>query len=242
MRLRIAAVLLTGAVGLGCSSKGDLGPQGPSGPSGPPGAPGAQGSQGIPGQSVLSAQLAAGSIDCPTGGSQFTTASGTTFACNGTQGLPGIQGNIGPRGDSGPTGPPGVAAPVPIAAEQAGAQLTAGAAWVDVPGVSLDIVASGLVFVTLNGTVLANDSSQGSLSHVTCYARLLVDGLSTAPSGFDVATPCPNGLYCSWSYQRLLNLPPGSHTLTLQQASPYNPATCASSPTLAPSNLVAFVY
>jgi len=106
MRLRITALLLAGVVGLGCSSsKGDPGPQGPSGP---PGAPGAQGNQGMAGQSVLSAQLAVGSIDCPTGGSQFTSASGTTFACNGgqgPQGAPGLQGNPGVQGPMGPAGP-----------------------------------------------------------------------------------------------------------------------------------------
>jgi len=97
MTLRIAAVLFAGVIGIGCSSSGDPGPQGPTGPSGPPGATGAQGNQGQAGQSVLSAQLAVGSIDCPTGGSQFTSASGTTFACNGAQ---------GPQGIPGPPGPP----------------------------------------------------------------------------------------------------------------------------------------
>jgi len=107
MTLRIAAVLLAGVVGIGCtsSSKGDPGPQGPSGP------PGATGAQGNTGQPVLSAQLAVGSIDCPRGGSQFTSASGTTFACNGTdgaagaQGAQGLKGDKGDQGSQGPTGP-----------------------------------------------------------------------------------------------------------------------------------------
>jgi len=243
MAFRIAAVLLAGVVGLGCSSsKGDPGPQGPTGPSGPPGAPGAQGNSGQAGQSVLSAQLAVGSIDCPTGGSQFTSASGTTFACNGAQGPQGIQGSAGSKGDVGPIGPPGPAAPVPVAAEQTGAQLNTGVTWADVAGVSLDIMANRAVFVSLNGIVLGNDGSQGASFHVTCYFRLLVDGVTTAPSGFDVATQCPNGLYRSWSYQRLLTLQPGPHTLKLQQASGITTSTCASSPTLGPSSLVAFVY
>ena len=102
MTLRITAVLLAGVVGLGCSSssKGDPGPQGPAGPSGPPGA-------GTPGVSVLSAQLAAGSIDCPHGGSQFTSVSGTTFACGGAAGGQGIQGPKGDKGDQGIQGPTG---------------------------------------------------------------------------------------------------------------------------------------
>lgn len=102
MTLRIAAVLVAGVVGIGCSSsKGDPGPQGPAGPSGPPGA-------GTPGISVLSAALGVGSADCPTGGSQFTSVSGTTFACNGGQGPVGASGPQGVPGPVGPTGPAGL--------------------------------------------------------------------------------------------------------------------------------------
>jgi len=108
MTFRIAAAMLAGLVGLGCSSNGDPGPQGPTGPSGPPGATGTQGNQGTAGQSVFSAQLAVGSIDCPNGGSQFTSASGTTFACNGADGLPGAPGSQGTQGSVGPIGPPGL--------------------------------------------------------------------------------------------------------------------------------------
>lgn len=103
MTFQYAAALLASVLALGCTSKGDSGPQGPSGPSGPRGATG----DGTPGISVLSAQLAVGSIDCPNGGSQFTSVSGTTFACNGTAGPSGPPGPPGPKGDTGLQGPPG---------------------------------------------------------------------------------------------------------------------------------------
>jgi hypothetical protein len=65
------------------------------GPVGPRGAPGAQGSTGKTGATgktgrtgpsghgVTSATLGTGNTSCPSGGSSFTTVSGTTFACNG---------------------------------------------------------------------------------------------------------------------------------------------------------------
>jgi hypothetical protein len=92
---RMLAIAFAGALGLGCSSGGSAGAQGavgPTGPTGPTGLRGDTGSQGQPGVSVLSAQLAVGSASCPNGGGQFTSASGTTFACNG---LPGAKGDPG---------------------------------------------------------------------------------------------------------------------------------------------------
>lgn len=113
MKFWFAAVVVSAAVGLGCSSDGSDGPTGPIGPTGPTGQAGATGAQGISGQagqSVISAQLAVGSIDCPTGGIQFTSVSGTTFACNGAQGPQGVQGQPGAqgvKGDQGLTGAQG---------------------------------------------------------------------------------------------------------------------------------------
>jgi hypothetical protein len=101
MKMQVLVLVVAGA--LGCSSKGEAGPQGPTGPTGPRGDTGA----GPPGLSVQSATLTSGSADCPTGGSQFTSASGTTFACNGSQGPQGIQGPRGLEGIPGPSGPPG---------------------------------------------------------------------------------------------------------------------------------------
>lgn len=53
------------------------------GPSGSPGAPGPQGARGLDGISVESTSLPENDPNCPNGGSQFTSASGVTYACNG---------------------------------------------------------------------------------------------------------------------------------------------------------------
>lgn len=103
-------------------AKGDTGPQGPIGPQGPqgpqgvkgdPGAPGPQGPQGAPGPqgpqgptgadgkngtdgangvSVQSTPLGSNDPNCPNGGSAFTAANGTTYACNGADGKNGTDG------------------------------------------------------------------------------------------------------------------------------------------------------
>ena len=75
---------------------GAAGSPGPAGPSGAAGAgtPGAPGSPGAPGTSVTSATIGAGASRAA-GGSEFTSTSGKTFACNGKEGKPGKNGNEG---------------------------------------------------------------------------------------------------------------------------------------------------
>jgi len=63
--------------------QGPYGLQGPMGPAGSPGSPGTGGKDGV---SVTSTALSAGDANCPNGGSSFTSANGTTFACNGASG------------------------------------------------------------------------------------------------------------------------------------------------------------
>lgn len=78
--------------------KGDAGAEGPAGPSGPKGETGARGADGARGQdgshgqdgadgvSVTTTQLGTGDANCPNGGTRFTSAGGTTYACNGAKG------------------------------------------------------------------------------------------------------------------------------------------------------------
>ncbi len=74
---------------LAFNQRGPLGPRGPRGATGTPGAAGKTGATGrtgrtgAAGRSVTSATLGVGNASCPSGGTSFTTASGTTFACNG---------------------------------------------------------------------------------------------------------------------------------------------------------------
>jgi hypothetical protein len=92
--------------------KGDPGDEGAQGPPGPAGKEGANGQNGQPGQpgkdgadgkdgkdgvSVSSAAEPAG-LNCPNGGSEFTSASGTTYACNGASGAKGDKGDKGDPG------------------------------------------------------------------------------------------------------------------------------------------------
>jgi hypothetical protein len=62
---------------------GRRGATGLPGPMGKTGATGKTGPAGRAGRSVTSATLGVGSGACPSGGSSFTTVSGTTSACNG---------------------------------------------------------------------------------------------------------------------------------------------------------------
>ena len=75
--------------------KGDTGPAGPAGPAGPQGAngkDGANGTNGAPGKdgddgvSVTSEEFEGEEGPCTVGGSEFESASGTTYACNGQTG------------------------------------------------------------------------------------------------------------------------------------------------------------
>jgi hypothetical protein len=73
---------------------GNTGPQGPQGNVGAQGPQGKPGTNGTNGTSVTSTALSGGNPNCANGGSSFTSASGTTYACNGAQGA---------KGDPGPS-------------------------------------------------------------------------------------------------------------------------------------------
>lgn len=72
--------------------KGQTGVAGPKGSQGAAGTPGAQGPEGkagangANGMSVTSREFEGAAGDCTVGGSEFTAANGTTFACNGKNG------------------------------------------------------------------------------------------------------------------------------------------------------------
>jgi hypothetical protein len=72
-------------------ANGAAGATGPAGPAGAPGAKGADGAAGTSGAGVTTKTIAPG-VKCPAGGTEITSASGTTFACNGEEGEPGTTG------------------------------------------------------------------------------------------------------------------------------------------------------
>lgn len=147
-----------------CSSRGQQGPAGPAGPAGPPGPPGS----GTAGESVLSAELAVGSVACPSGGSQFSAANGVTYACNGAEGAMGPSGASGPSGPVGPqgvAGPPGSAGPqgIPGITGPTGPQGPQGLAgsihvW-SADGFDLGL-SYGLFYGAVGGSVLDRPASQ----------------------------------------------------------------------------------
>ncbi len=85
---------------------------GAAGPQGPQGAIGATGPQGATGTSTVGQSLPVGDSHCPTGGSQFTTGSAVTYACNGAVGATGAAGPQGAPGPMGAQGQPGATGPI----------------------------------------------------------------------------------------------------------------------------------
>jgi hypothetical protein len=80
----------------GTGPQGAAGPAGAPGPAGPKGDTGAAGTNGTNGVSVNSA--AASVAECPNGGTKFTSASGTSKACNGEDGEPWVPNTTLPEG------------------------------------------------------------------------------------------------------------------------------------------------
>ncbi|MEX2646808.1 MAG: hypothetical protein WD249_11150 [Gaiellaceae bacterium] len=89
-----------GDIPISWSAQGLQGPQGEQGLQGEHGLQGEPGQDGQNGVSVMSRQLAAGDSNCPNGGSEFTSASGVTYACNGADGQDGQNGQDGQDGVS----------------------------------------------------------------------------------------------------------------------------------------------
>jgi hypothetical protein len=213
MKSRIILLLLAGV--LGCSSKGEAGPPGPAGQTGPRGDPGA----GTPGISVLSAPLSVGSADCPTGGSQFTSVSGATFACNGADGAPGgqgIQGLKGDKGDQGLKGDPGIT-PVIVPVESGPAPVSVTTAWTDVEGTATTFTSSGgAVLVSASGSFSPSVGDGGGYGG--CAMRFTLDGTPLDTGNPEVKTSCPVFHFCAMSMQRVMAPSAGVHTIKVQSS------------------------
>jgi hypothetical protein len=85
-------------------AQGQTGPAGPAGPQGPVGAAGTAGAAGANGTSVTSGEVSKSSSTCSKqGGSEFTSASGKSTACNGKDGKEGSPWTAGGTLPSGKT-------------------------------------------------------------------------------------------------------------------------------------------
>ena len=92
----------TGSAGAAGSqgAQGVQGPQGAAGATGSAGATGAAGSNGTNGQSVA-LQVESAGVNCTYAGEKLTSASGTSYVCNGAPGADGATGATGAAGSQG---------------------------------------------------------------------------------------------------------------------------------------------
>jgi hypothetical protein len=126
--------------------QGNQGAQGATGATGPQGIAGTKGDQGDAGVNVIGASLAVGNANCPAGGTQYTSADGVHYVCNGfngdagaqgiqgvqgTQGNQGIQGVQGVAGATGATGASGTNGTSPVVAAQGPLHLDGGTLSID---------------------------------------------------------------------------------------------------------------
>jgi Phage Tail Collar Domain/Collagen triple helix repeat (20 copies) len=99
---------LDGAPG-SAGSAGSAGSNGSNGSNGIDGANGIDGENGFDGAGVSVAALLVGDAVCPTGGVSVTSASSTSYVCNGLRGSAGQNGVDGARGPAGTDGAAGTA-------------------------------------------------------------------------------------------------------------------------------------
>ncbi len=148
---QVGATGATGAVG-------PMGPQGPAGPAGP------QGPAGANGVSVTGVAEPAG-VNCAAGGMKYTSASGTTYVCNGQVGATGATGAAGPTGPQGPMGLTGSQGPAG-AMGATGPQGPAGANGVSVTGVAepagVNCAAGGMKYTSASGTTYVCNGQLGA--------------------------------------------------------------------------------
>jgi len=142
------------------NSQGPQGLQGPAGPAGSVGPTGAAGKNGVDGTSIVNTALASGDPNCPYGGTAFTGAGGTTYACNGAPGAKGAKGE------------PGVFS----------GEFTAGDSSITVDASGITLQAAGGK-VTLDGTGIKIDSALNLLLKSAANATLQASGLTHVQGG-----------------------------------------------------------
>ena len=145
-----------------------------------PGAPGQNGANGKDGQSVTSTALSPGDPNCATGGSSFTSASGTTYACNGA---------------TGPAGPPGSTPMVSALIGTDGTVLFANAS----PGVTLTIGHPATGRYSLSASGLGAGSPLPSLTPEGTAAVIYYSGSTSGIGTLNTAVVMADGQDHDWS-------------------------------------------
>jgi hypothetical protein len=168
---------------------------GPAGPAGPAGADGT---------SVTSTALAAGDTNCPDGGSEFTSANGTTYACNGADGN-----SAGPLGQSG-------------SSAFGNGVLSLSSAQIQsmtlVPGLQqkVTVPAGAIVYVATDGGIASSSASPNGAAYADM--AILVDGLSQPDGGFQRIAILNNADAIgnsNWSMSEVVSLSPGTHVISV---------------------------
>jgi hypothetical protein len=181
---------------------------------GPTGPAGAQGPSGTDGQGVFALTLTPGSVACPSGGSEFLSATGYSWACNGADGAEGPRGAMGPPGPAGPAGPTGATGDAG-ATGPAGAQGPAGAPGPTGPR------GHGSYWIDQNGTFVGVSSPL--YPYVTWVdSQRILWGLNPEQVALASWKPSSGGIYSSGTLEYF------------EQASCAGPAYMLAGPTMVP--------
>lgn len=100
--------------------------------------------------------------------------------------------------------------------EQTSALQVITAVWTAVPGTQVTFASpASTASLTASGGIAGMSPS---ISPGTCGFRFVLDGAGLGDATWgDRLVQCPQGTYCSWSMQRVVSLPAGSHTVSVQQ-------------------------
>jgi hypothetical protein len=181
---------------------GTNGIDGKDGTNGIDGKDGTNGIDGKDGVGVVSASLAAGDSDCPNGGSRFTAANGTSFACNGSPGASG-----------------GVAGQDAFSSVGSGTvTISPGSGFTQIPGLTMNIVvpAGSFFFVTSTGGAATTSTATNGFSVVDI--ALALDGHLVTNGGFQRLAMLNTAGFVSsnyWSIAQTVAMTPGAHTIAI---------------------------
>jgi hypothetical protein len=160
---------------------------------------GARGLQGTNGVSVTSTALAAGNAHCAAGGSSFTSASGTTYACSGAKGAKGDKGDTGPTAGATTGGLDPSATPIVVLGSSAATVTTTTTS-------SLLVIGSGFMNLSCQGSGACHD-----------VWGLYVDGTPVPGTGQELSAG-PSGSDSSYMFLAGMTGPlaPGAHSVVFK--------------------------
>jgi len=207
------------------AANGTAGPPGPPGPQGDPGQAGPQGPKGDPGAQGPKGDTG---VAGPKGDPGIPGVKGDTGAVGpqGPQGAPGAKGDTGAVGPQGPQGPPGTGGGGPDSSDVVEVDGT-GSLTVS-QSISTFAVIPGLtstITVPTNSKVLAEtyggfSNTGGGGAYVVVDIAIFVDGVNSFTPSYQRIVNANlsflTGVPTYWSFSRMLNLTPGTHTIDVR--------------------------